>query len=148
AAAILQKIGNGSVYFKSLSDMFTKAENGQVDDARRKAQALANVHDCNALKNFVRTLTQGTTGTERVVGSAAAVKCTEKVAAATRGQEGTTRRPPPAGSGEGGSSGSAQATPPKQQSICETMNVDDIVTQAKNQFTAGFAKTALTTMSK
>ena len=133
------------MYFKSLSDQFTKAENAQVDDVRRRAQVLANVHDCNALKNFVRTLAQGNNGTERVVGAAGAVKCVDKVAAATPPPEGTAVRPP-AGSGEGGSGGSAQA--PAKQNICETMNVDDIVAQAKNQFTAGFAKTALTTMSK
>ncbi|TMQ02405.1 MAG: FHA domain-containing protein [Deltaproteobacteria bacterium] len=45
ATGILQKIGSTSVYFKSLSDVVTKAENAQVDDARHRAQSLANVHD-------------------------------------------------------------------------------------------------------
>jgi pSer/pThr/pTyr-binding forkhead associated (FHA) protein len=146
AQGIIQKIGSNSVYFKSLSDMFSKAENGQVDDARRRAQASANLHDCNGLKNFVRVLAQGNAGTDRVVAAATAVKCVDKVAVVTPPTDTNPTRPPVGSGSDGASGGSAQPGP--KQNICEQMNVEDIISQAKNQLNAGFAKTALTTMNK
>jgi len=79
-----------------------------------------------------------------VVAASASVKCVDKAVAAGPPTD-NPPRPPNTGGGETPSTGSA--APPKQN-VCETINVDDIVLQAKNQYAAGFAKTALTTMIK
>jgi hypothetical protein len=143
AQGLLQKIGSGSVYYKSLSDAFLKAENSQVNDARARALALATTHDCAALKRFAQSLAAGDTGTPRVVTTAQSIKCADKVAAAPPQETGSKT---PTGATDPSPGSSAQN--PSKPNICEAMNVDDIVAQAKNQFTAGFAKSALTAMTK
>jgi pSer/pThr/pTyr-binding forkhead associated (FHA) protein len=133
ADALLTQIGDGSVYYKSLHDQFLKEENSAVEEARRRAQSFANGHDCSALKRYV---TQLSASTERVVASAQAIKCTEKISTPDPGS-----RP-----SNGNGSGSAPANAGK--SGCDTMNVDDLITQAATQYQNGFAGSALSQMTK
>jgi hypothetical protein len=52
----------------------------------------------------------------------------------------------PAGTGEPPTNGSAQTA--SKPNICETMNIEDVLQQATNQFQAGFSKPALQLISK
>jgi hypothetical protein len=131
AETLLAKIGDGSVYYKSLHDQFVKEENIAVEETRRKAQGFANAHDCASLKRFVGQ--QVSSSTERVALAVQAVKCTEK-------------NPPPdlsAGIRQPSGSGSGSGTPNAGKSSCDTMNVEDVMAQAANQYSNGFSSAAL-----
>ena len=123
AESLLAKIGDGSVYYKSLFDEFSKAETPAIEDAKRKAQAYA-AHDCAGLKRYKQ---QVVASTERVFATVQAVNCGDKPSAA----DATT------------------VTPPSSlKNSCDTMDVDDVVKQAQNQYANGFAGAALQIMSK
>jgi pSer/pThr/pTyr-binding forkhead associated (FHA) protein len=137
AEAWLTEIGDGSVYYKNLHDQFLKEEGLAVDAATRKAQSYASAHDCAGLRQHYRQVVASSTS--RVAAEVQAVRCTEKV-------------PPPDSSGRhssGTGKGSATSTvPPPPKGPCETMNVDELVAQAAGQFSAGYAKPALSLISK
>ncbi len=116
AQAVLQTIDEESIYARSLHDVFDKAESVAIDAMRRRAQALANLHDCTALKRLVAQ--QRVASTERVAAAAASVKCSAAVA--------------------------VDAVPPAPANIpCDQMNVDDLMQLAQNQYAAGYPKSAL-----
>ena len=138
AQALLPKIGGSSVYFKSLVDLVQRAENAQIEDVRRRAQALVNVHGCAALENFVRSLAASDNGTERVVAAATAIKCLDKRPAAPA-QPGSTR--PGTGSGGDGAAGGSGAW--ARSGLCDMIDIDQLMAQATAQYTAGFPRAAL-----
>jgi pSer/pThr/pTyr-binding forkhead associated (FHA) protein len=135
----LKTIGPDSVYLATSSDAYHTAENRAAEASRVKAQAMASAHDCAGLRRFQAQL--GGSSTQAVAAAVAAVKCVERVASANPPDPGGR---PPSGSGSDTSSGTVQSPPPKNPSpTCETMNVEDLMTQAQNQYTAGFSKSAL-----
>lgn len=123
----LKNIDTDSVYFTKMSDALRSAETKAIDEVRRKAQALANAHDCADLKRFLGQLS--TSSTSGVSAAAAAVKCVEQKQPADRtsdSDEPTTSKPP--------------------NTSCEKMDAYDLWRQAANQYTAGYAKSALSLM--
>jgi pSer/pThr/pTyr-binding forkhead associated (FHA) protein len=143
AETLLAKIGDGSVYYKSLHDQFLKDEAGVAEDARRRAQGFANQHDCAGLRRFVAQ--QTSSSTERVATAVQAVKCVEKTQ-----PEPNVGKPPvgPGSAGSGSGSATQTAVTPPRNTACDTMNVEDLMSQATNQFNAGYAKSALSVMVK
>jgi pSer/pThr/pTyr-binding forkhead associated (FHA) protein len=139
AHASLAKIGEGSVYYRSLEEALTKAENPVVDEARRRAQGFASAHDCPGLKRYVAQ--QVSASTDRVIAAVSAIKCTEK---AQPTDPVTVRQP----AGSGSDSQANPNPPPPVKGICDTMNVEEMMTQAANQYAAGFAKAALSVVVK
>jgi len=135
AQATLKEIGEDSVYYVQLRDAFTKAETPVFNDYKSKAEKLAAAHDCTGLNKLKQ---QASATSDRVVSMVLAVKCTTDKPAPV--EPGLTR--PPAGPGSGSATQTA-VTPPKGNNPCDTMDVDDAMKQAANQFGAGFAKAAL-----
>lgn len=137
AEAWLTEIGDGSVYYKNLHDQFLKEEGLAVDMAMRKAQGYASAHDCAGLKQHYRQVVASSTS--RVAAEVQAVRCTEKA------------QPPDSSGGHSsghGKPGATSTVPPPPKGPCETMNVDELVEQAAGQFSAGYAKPALSLISK
>lgn len=132
----LAKIGPSSVYYAALADKLKKAEDNLSDDVRRRALAVRS--DCAALKSLQQKIS--VTGTPPVVAAANSVKCVER----TQPSDPVAVKPP-ANNG----SGSTSPTPPTQpKNQCESMNVDDLMMQAQNQFSAGYSRQALTLVVK
>lgn len=138
AESLLSQIGADSVYFKSSSDAFVKAELPAIDEARRRAQGYATAQNCAGLKQYKL---QVAASTQRVAAAVQAVKCTEKP---------QPSEPPvirqPNGSGSGSSTPIVVAPPVRNP--CDTMDVDDAMKQAANQFSSGYAKAALALVVK
>ncbi len=139
AQASLKDIGEDSVYFVQLRDAFTKAETPVFNDYKSKAERLAAAHDCTGLNKLKQ---QASVTSERVVNMVLAVKCTDKAPGPDPGQI-----KPPVGPGSGSATQTA-VTPPKGNNPCDTMDVDEAMRQAANQFGAGFAKAALQVVQK
>jgi pSer/pThr/pTyr-binding forkhead associated (FHA) protein len=137
AQASLNKIGPSSVYYVGLHDQIAKAEAAQVEDTKRKAQALKS--DCKALARFQQQI--AATATSAVIAASTSVKCTQVAT------DPVVAAKPPATSPTGTGSGTP-APPTPAKNPCETTNVDDLLTQAANQFTAGYAKSALSLVTK
>ncbi len=135
AQAVLRSIGDESVYAKPLRDLFTKAEGQAADETRRRALALANIHDCTALKRLVAQ--HVATSTERVASAAASVKC----AAAAPAEIATPKQP--ANPATNNPAPVPTPTPTAPKNACDTVNVEDLMQQAQNQYGAGYAKAAL-----
>jgi ABC transport system ATP-binding/permease protein len=137
----LKTIGQDSFYFPAANDAFHAAEAKAVDDNRRKAQAFLTSKDCAALKRLqVQVNTTSTTAVSGAV-SAVALKC---VAA-----------PPPGGPDPGHPTGGSNSDtgpgapgPSQAKNPCDTMNVDDVMFQAQNQYAAGFPRPALVLATK
>jgi len=135
AETSLDKIGPESVYYASLHVTFLKLEAPQVEQARRQAQTYASAHDCS---NFNKYKNQMSASTQKVISTVQAIRCIEKAT------EPVVIRQP---------SGSGSATPPvvpppPKANPCDTMDVDDVMKQAANQFGAGYAKAALALVAK
>jgi pSer/pThr/pTyr-binding forkhead associated (FHA) protein len=133
AQATLKEIGEDSVYYVQLRDTFTKAEAPVFNDYKGRAERLAAAHNCTDL-NKLKQQASATTS-ERVASMVLAVKCDKPAPV----DPGLTRPPPGPGSG---SATQTVVTTPKANP-CDTMDVDDAMKQAANQFGAGFAKAAL-----
>jgi serine/threonine-protein kinase len=122
----LKIIGSDSVYFPEAGEAFRAAEAKAIDDNRRRAVALMAKNDCVGVKRLQAQI--AATSTTAVIGAVAgvAVKCVDRGAPPSSG--------PPAGPTEG-----AVPRPP----ACDVPNVDDAMSQAANQFSAGFSRSAL-----
>ncbi|HEX2692073.1 MAG TPA: hypothetical protein VHN14_35935, partial [Kofleriaceae bacterium] len=140
AEILLAKIGAGSIYYKDLHDQFLKQENVAIEDVERKAQGFATARDCATLKRYVAQ--QVSVSTKRVDATLQAVRCTEK--AQTPDSPGI-KQPNGNNSGTGGAPLIA-GTPPKN--LCDAMDVDDVMRQAANLHSAGYAKLALALVVK
>ncbi|HEY6174487.1 MAG TPA: hypothetical protein VIX73_08600, partial [Kofleriaceae bacterium] len=127
AQAAVELIGTGSVYLGPARDSFATAERQRVDEARRKAQALASAHDCAALKRFTAQLSGATT--DRVIAAAQTVNCDDDAA-----PEHVARAAP----------ASAPALTTKQRKeACDSVDVSDLMTRAAIQYDAGSPSSAL-----
>jgi serine/threonine-protein kinase len=128
----LKTIGADSFYSPAANDAFRAAEAREVDENRKKAQALVAKSDCAGVKQL-QTVVNATSSTA-VVGTVAAVaaKCVDRAALrpADQGQD-------PRAAAAGDHTHVASANP------CDTTNMDDVMTQAQNQYKAGFARVAL-----
>jgi len=133
AQATLKEIGEGSVYYVQLRDAFTKAEAPVFNEYKARAEKLAAAHNCTELNTLKQQAS--VTTSERVASMVLAVKCDKPAPV----DPGLTRPPPGPGSG---SATQTVVTTPKANP-CDTMDVDDAMKQAANQFGAGFAKAAL-----
>jgi ABC transport system ATP-binding/permease protein len=141
AQRLLRSMGQDSVYWAKLNEAFKASEAPIAEDNKRKAMALVALRDCPALKRFQLQLAGSGLGTPNVL-TAANVKCVERVATPAVDPGSRT----PSGSGSDSSPGTAaQATPANKNPVptCETMNIEDLMTQASNQYAAGFSKSAL-----
>jgi hypothetical protein len=141
AQALLRNIGDVSVYFASSRNAFTKAEVQASDDARRRAQSFASAHDCAALKRYVAQVIAGST--DRVVAAVQGVTCIDKSSLI-----GAVSVKTSAGDHQGSSQPPVAPTQPTVKNSCETMDVEDLLTQAANQYSAGFATAALSVVMK
>jgi serine/threonine-protein kinase len=125
--AALQQIDAGSVYLAPLRDAFLTAERQRTDDVRRKAQGLADGHDCAGVKRLVTQLR--TTATEPVVAAARAVACDDDDAPDER----PAARP-----------AATPAAPPRpRKESCDTLDPTDLMTRAATEYDAGAAQAAL-----
>lgn len=131
----LASLGPGSWYWAGLDDAFQAAEARAVDENRRKALGLVQVHDCAALRRLQAQA--ASTSTASVVDAIArtARRCVDQPPQTAAAEP--DARPSPIASPEG----APATTDAKVQ--CDAMNVDDVVSQAGNQYSAGFAKSAL-----
>jgi hypothetical protein len=140
----LKNIGQDSAYFPATNDAFRAAEAKAVDDNRRKAQGFLSSHDCAALKRLQAQVNTTSTASVSVAVAAVAAKCVDRVAGPPPGGPDPGHPGPGSNSDtQAGSSGASQA-----KNLCETMNVEDIMTQAANQYQAGFPKAALQLLTK
>ncbi len=133
----LKLIGPDSVYFSSTSDAFRASEAVAVDENRRRAQALVAKNDCARVKLLQAQVNATSTAAVSSAVADVAAKCVE-----------------------GGSSQSADHTAAvatddyllpvaeDAKNSCDKLNVDDAMSQAQNQYTAGFPKAALQLMIK
>jgi hypothetical protein len=136
----LKTVGSDSVYWTAMNDGFKAAEARAVEDNRRKALGLAQARDCAALRRLQTQLTA--TSTVAVSGAVAQVtlKCVEKqpqTAGTDSGSKATSTKPQP-----------TTPQPPQPKNPCDTMNVDDVMSQAAGQYAAGFGKAALQLLTK
>jgi pSer/pThr/pTyr-binding forkhead associated (FHA) protein len=135
----LKAVGADSVYWSAANEGFKTAETRAVDDNRRKAQQFAQARDCAAVRRLQTQAAATSTPAVSTAVAQVALKCIDKpVAAAPE----TTPKPPPPGNPD--------VAPPTTQAKnpCDTMNVDDVMSQAANQYAAGFAKAALQLLTK
>jgi hypothetical protein len=137
-----------SVYYQTSSDLVIKAESASVERVRRRAQDFVLKHDCAGLGNYLQQQHVGAPGAEKAI-----VVINDALARCSKAQTESVARAP-AGRGTGSSaiadgSGSAQPpTPPVETTKprCETMIVADVMAQAQNQYSNGFASAALSLM--
>ena len=142
----LKSIGPDSVYYNASGDAFRGAETRAIDDNRRKAAAMLATRDCAGLK---RLQTQVNTASTQAVSAAVAavtVKCVDRVAAPGGAAPGGDAAPKAAPGGDAATA--PQAAAPSKNSPCDAFNVDDAMSQAQNQYMAGFFKAALQLATK
>jgi hypothetical protein len=146
AQLLLKGMSQDSVYHKSLSDVFDKADATNFDDAKKKVNGYLNGHDCAGLKRFQSQQT-GATGTERVVAlvNGAVARCNPEKAPP---EPPINRTPAGKGSANPTGTGSGSAQPPLPPPLppkpgCDLPNVDEAVANAAIQYNNGFASTAL-----
>jgi len=129
AQAALQQIDPGSVYLAPLRDAFLTAERQRTDDARRKAQSLADARDCAGVKRLATQLRA--TATEPVVAAVRAIACDDDAAPDERTAARPAANPPPA------------APPRPRKESCDTLDPADVMTRAATEYDAGSPATAL-----
>jgi hypothetical protein len=152
AQLLLKGMSQDSVYHKSLSDLFDKADATNFDDAKKKVNGYLNGHDCAGLKRFQSQQQTGATGTERVVTlvNGAVARCNPEKPPI---EPPITRTPAGKGSANptGTGSGSAQPLPlpPPPKPGCDpALNVDEAIASAAAQYNNGFSSTAYSILVK
>jgi serine/threonine-protein kinase len=139
----LRAIGSDSVYLGEAGEAVRAAEARAIDDNRRKAQALLAKNDCAAIKRPQAQVNATTTPAVSGAVAAVAARCVDRtVSPPTEPAAAVAQARPPAAPGAPG----APAAP--QTPVCEIGDVDDAMSQAANQFLAGFYKSALTLVVK
>jgi serine/threonine-protein kinase len=136
AQALLGQLSTESVYHQPVSEVFDKADLMSTDEARQRAVSYIAAHNCGGLKRYAAQQRARPTGTDRMVAllSSATDKCLGKSSSFSS---------EPAGGG-----GSAVPEPPVPKLNCDSANVEDMVTQASNQFSNGYASAALQLVTK
>ncbi|HEX3482957.1 MAG TPA: FHA domain-containing protein [Kofleriaceae bacterium] len=139
----IKAIGTDSFYSSTSSEAFRTAEAKVVDENRRKAQALVAKSDCAGVKRLQAQVNGSSTAAVAAAVAGVAAKCVDRTASAP-GPE--VARPPVV------SNPPANPPPPGDTSpkgpTCDTILVDDYMSQAANQFSAGFSKSALSLVVK
>jgi serine/threonine-protein kinase len=130
----LKSIGADSVYFVVDSEAFHMAEARAVDDNRRKAEALVTSNDCTGVHRLQALVNTTSTAAVADAVAAEAAKCVDRRSSQSSAQ---------AVASAGSDHAHAAATNP-----CDTMNVDDMVAQSRNQYVSGFPKLALKLLTK
>jgi serine/threonine-protein kinase len=130
----LKSIEADSVYFAVASETFRAAEARAVDDNRRAAQALVTSHDCAGVQRLQALVNAASTAAVANTVAAEAVKCVDR-----RSLQASVQAVASAGSDH---AHEASTSP------CDTMNVDDMLAQAQNQYVTGFPKMALKLLMK
>jgi hypothetical protein len=133
AEVLLEKIGAASVYYPSLRDAFLKSEAPAVEEAKRKAQGYAAAHDCAGLKQYKLQIAAST---QKVASAVQAIRCTEK----SQSPGSSVAIKPPVDPGNGSA--------PSGKPGCDASNVDNLVAQAANQYSNGFASSAFALLVK
>ncbi|HET7501783.1 MAG TPA: serine/threonine-protein kinase [Kofleriaceae bacterium] len=133
AAAVLAQMPAGSVYHEPLRAALDEADAANLEAVAQRAQALVSRHDCAGLGRYVEQLSAGPRGTDRAIeaGRGALASCTTKPS-----PEPASPRAP---GGSGGTTGLL---------VCVTMDVADLVRQARNQYAAGYPGTALSVITQ
>ena len=139
----IKAIGTDSYYSTPSNDAFHAVEVKAVEDNRRRAAALVAKNDCAGARRLQAQLIA--TSTPNVSGAVGAVaaKCVDR----TGTPGGSEVSHPPVASNVPPNPPPPGDTQPKGPS-CDTIVVDDLMSQAANQFGAGFAKSALSLVVK
>jgi serine/threonine-protein kinase len=125
----LKSIGADSVYFAAASEAIRVEEERAITDYRRQAQALANAHNCAGLQGLMAKAKA--TGVPNVVDAVAAMTCSERTQPASKA-----------------SSGNGPVAVAAAKPGCNTVDVNDAMLQAHDQYAAGFSWRALQLLIK
>jgi pSer/pThr/pTyr-binding forkhead associated (FHA) protein len=140
----IKAIGPDSFYSPASNDAFHAAEAKAIDENRRKALAQVGKSDCAGVKRLQTQVNATSTPAVAAAVAAVAAKCVATVASAAGGTD-TPRSPV-------GSNGPPTPPPPVDSPpkgpTCDTIIVDDLMSQASNQFSAGFSKSAFSLVVK
>ena len=136
----LKSVGPDSVYWNNTNDAFKAAEARVVEDNRRKALGFVQARDCVAVRRLQTQAAATLTPAVATAVAQVAAKCVDKQPQAAT-TEPNPKAPPTANP-------DAAAPPTQAKNPCDTMNVDDVMSQAANQYAAGFAKAALALLTK
>ena len=147
AQQLLKGMSQDSVYHKSLSDLFDKADATNYDDAKKKVNGYLAGHDCARLKQYL-SQQSGASGTDRVIAlvNGAVARCTtekaqpDPIAGRTPTGRGSAT---PTGTGSGSALPPGPPPTPPKPPGCDTPNVDEAVANAAVQYNNGFSSTAL-----
>jgi pSer/pThr/pTyr-binding forkhead associated (FHA) protein len=140
----IKAIGSDSFYSPASNDAFRAAEAKTVDENRRKAAALVGKSDCAGVRRLQAQVSASSTPAVFNAVAGIAAKCVDRAAGPAGGTD-TSR--PPVGSNGPPTPPPPVDTPPKGPT-CDTIIVDDLMSQAANQFSAGFSKSAFSLVVK
>jgi hypothetical protein len=141
----LKSIGPDSVYYNASGDALRTAETRAIDENRRKAQAMLAGRDCVGLKRLQTQVNSASTQAVSAAVAAVAAKCIDRAPGPTPGGDAPVKAPAATG---GDAAAAPQVAPPSKGSTCDAFNVDDAMSQAQNQYTAGFFRAALQLATK
>ena len=131
----LRAIATDSVYYATASAAFGAAESQMIGETVRRAQGLAAARDCASVKRLQAQVTATSTTAVVDAVAAVAVKCEATAAPATAA--------PATASPTTAAAAPAAATPAPPRTVCETLDIDDMMLQAQHQYAAGFSASAL-----
>ena len=114
------------------------AEEDAIEENRRKAQALVATNDCLGASRLQAQVSATSTAAVSSAVTAVTVKCTDKGSSQTAGQSKDQTH----------ATTVDDHTPRGSKNPCDAMDVDDVMTQAQNQYIAGFVKSALQVVTK
>jgi ABC transport system ATP-binding/permease protein len=136
----LKSVGSDSVYWNGVNDAFKAAEARAVDENRRKALGFVQARDCAGVRRLQAQAAATSTPAVSAAVAQVAAKCADKQPQAAVTEPGP--KTPPATNPD------TTPAPTQAKNPCDTMNVDDVMSQAANQYAAGFAKAALQLLTK
>ncbi|HET9619961.1 MAG TPA: hypothetical protein VFP84_01250, partial [Kofleriaceae bacterium] len=128
ARTALRQLPQDSVYVHELGQVLERAELAFVQEQARQANSLLAARECNALSDLLSRLTTSGDSAGRAAAEVNAIyaKCVTAAAPVI-----TASSPPP------------PAAPPAPRPGCEPALIDDWTQQAVNQFSNGYAQSAL-----
>jgi len=136
----LKSVGADSVYWNGVTEAFKAAEGRAVDENRRKALGFVQARDCVGVRRLQTQAAATSTPAVSAAVAQVAAKCVDKQPQAAVTEPGP-KTPQPANP-------DTTPAPTQAKNPCDTMNVDDVMSQAANQYAAGFAKAALQLLTK
>ncbi len=139
ARKLIGTIKDDSVYRAGAKKDYDDFIRHETESARHQAQNYANTHQCPTLATYISQQP------EEIANALKSIKCKKEPAVATNPPNPVNPQNPP---GPGSGSAVVEKTVPPPQPACTPAQGDDWVTQAKNQYQAGYAKAALALMTK